>query len=164
MEGAESKKSSKSMNKMLMILGAALVLIVLVGIGFYVMGGNTEDEDQSDAIEQVQIRQIQPEDIGFELSASADGQNVLIDITKPEGIDTIEYSVNYTAEGDLPRGTIGEIDITAGEELPKKVYLGTCSSGTCKPDKGIESVTVEAKVNYTNGDVAQLEDSVDMTE
>lgn len=164
MEATESKKADKGMNKLFLILGAALVVLVLVGAGFFFLSGSEDEEDGRDVIEQVQLRQIQPEDIGFELTAAPDGQNILIDVTKPEGIDSIEYEVSYDAEGDLPRGTFGEIDIAGGDELPKKVYLGTCSSGTCKPDVGVELVTVVAKVTYTDGDRAQLEDSVNMTE
>ena len=164
MESTEHKKKDSGMNKMLMILGAAMVALVLIGVGFYFMTSNNAEDSDSKKVVQETLRQIEPEDIGFTLTAAPDGQNVFIDVTKPEGIDLIEYELSYDAEGDLPRGTFGEIDIAGGEALPKKVYLGTCSSGTCKPDKGVTLVTVTAKVTYTDGDRAQLQSSVNMTE
>ena len=164
METTEHTKKDSSMNKMLMILGAAMVVLVLIGVALYVMTRSGSPESEPKKMVQDSLRKIEPEDIGFTLEASPDGQNVLIDVTKPEGIESIEYEVNYDAEGDLPRGTIGVIDIAAGEALPKKVYLGTCSTGTCKPDKGVSVVNVTAKVTYTSGDKAQLESSISMTE
>ncbi|HRN96718.1 MAG TPA: hypothetical protein PLD54_04690 [Candidatus Levybacteria bacterium] len=164
MESTEHKKKDNGMNKMLMILGGAMVVLVLIGVGFYFMTSNSGEESDQKKVVQQTLRQIEPEDIGFTLTAAPDSQNVFIDVTKPDGIDLIEYELSYDAEGDLPRGTFGEIDIAGGEALPKKVYLGTCSSGTCKPDKGVTLVTVTAKVTYSDGDRAQLESSVNMTE
>jgi len=164
MDTTEQNKKSNGMNKLLVILGGAVLVLALIGGVVFMMTRNKAEDDSSTRPTQQVLREIEPEDIGFTLEASTDKQNVLIDVTKPEGIKLIEYDLSYNAEGDLPRGTFGEIDIEGGESLPKKVYLGTCSSGTCKPDKGITLVTVTAKVTYTNGDRAQLQSSVDMTE
>jgi hypothetical protein len=162
MEAKEAKNGG--MNKIFLALGAALVVLVLIGVVFYVMTTRGSEDAAPKKVVQENLKKIEPEDIGFTLEAAPDGQNVLMDVTKPEGIETLDYEVNYDAEGNLPRGTIGVIDIAGGEELPKKVYLGTCSSGTCKPDKGVSVVNVTVKVTYTNGDKAQLEASVNMAE
>jgi hypothetical protein len=164
METSQAKKKDGGMNKILMILGAVMVVLILGGVAYFAMSGNKDTDTSPKKMVQQVLPKIEPEDIGFSLEASADGQNVLIDVTKPEGIDSIEYELSYDAEGDLPRGTFGEIDIAGGESLPKEVYLGTCSSGACKPDKGVSLVNVTAKVNYTNGDRAQLEASLNMAE
>jgi hypothetical protein len=164
MESTHVKKKDGGMNKILIILGAAMVILILGGVAYFAMNGTKDAEQTPKKMVQQSLPKIEPEDIGFTIEAAADGQNVLIDVTKPEGLESIEYELSYDAEGDLPRGTFGEIDIAGGEALPKKVYLGTCSSGACKPDKGVSIVNVTAKVTYTNGDRAQLEASLNMAE
>jgi len=44
------------------------------------------------------------------------------------------------------------------------VDLGTCSSGTCKYDKGVTEVSVVIRINYANGEVGVAESKISLEE
>lgn len=54
--------------------------------------------------------------------------------------------------------------VEGNSSVTRDIYLGTCSSGTCKPDRGVTSVDFVIRVNYTNGEVGQVQQSVSMEE
>ena len=54
----------------------------------------------------------------------------------------------------VPKGVIGDSDVTDGVQVEKKITLGTCSSGTCKYDQGVKSI--HALIRFTGSYGAQM--------
>ncbi len=153
--------------KFLIIIG---VVVLLLGLGtFYVLNGRSEEPTDEGYVEE--ILTLSPEDIGLEMVASASNQQVKFIINKVEGIESLEYELSYEAdvppgyqgeEEKISRGVAGEEEIEAGEEKfeSKFLDLGSASSGTFRPDIGVEKVNLLLKLNKTDGKVYQVEDSL----
>ena len=107
-----------------------------------------------------------PEDIGLELTLRSDGKAVIVKATKVEGIKSFEYELTYDAQvtedgesATVPRGAVGELTIRGGI-AQAEVDLGTCSANVCKYDKVVSDVKVVIKVNFENGEIGAVEDTI----
>src|SRR3989344_2137775 len=164
-------------NKNLLIVGV-VILILLVAGGYYLfVGGKSKDDSEPTAFEQeASIPKLTPQDIGLEIKASADGRKVKFTITKASDIKHIEYELSWDA--DIPkdlqldgaeedqkitRAKTGEADLDGEETYETELLdLGTCSSGTCKYDTGVDKVNLILKITKTDGKVYQVEDSLEL--
>lgn len=161
MEAEQAKKSNKGMNKMLLILGAALVVLVLVGVGFFVLNRG-EDNASDDSDSNIVMREVTAEEIGLEMEVvtKPDGDYMRYDIKKLDGIKKIDGSFDYEAEDRGLQGVIVEVDVEGGDyTLPDDIYLGTCSA-VCTPHKVTSDITAVFKITFTNGEIGQLEESL----
>lgn len=68
-------------------------------------------------------------------------------------LESIEYELTYITGGGLPRGVLGKITLKGGEKEVKRddIVLGTCSSGKCVYDTGVQSVDLSLKFNTASG-------------
>lgn len=160
-------------NKNLIIIGAIALLLIGLG-GFFIMSRNSAEpvEPVDESLEE-DIITIKPEEIGLEIEAANNNRQVKFIINKATGITDIEYELSYeadnsaanAAEGNprIPRGIAGEdeLDGTDEEYESKLLDLGSCSSGTCRFDTGVESVNLLLKITKTDGKVYQVEDSLE---
>jgi hypothetical protein len=127
------------------IAGGIIVLLLLVGGYFFLFNKQGSSETPSDdSTSSVPIPTITAEDLGLTLEPGSGGKTVIVTVTKPEGIDAIEYDLSYTSEGDIPRGAIGQLDVTK-KPVRKEITLGTCSD-TCHYDKGVKDIKIVLKI------------------
>lgn len=155
--------------KLLIIVG---VVVLLLGLGtFFVLNGRSEEPEDNGYVEEVIT--LTPEEIGLEMVASASNQQVKFIINKVEGIESFEYELSYEAdvpkgyqgeEEKISRGVAGEEEIESGSDKfeSKFLDLGSASSGTFRPDIGVEKVNLLLKLNKTDGKVYQVEDSLEL--
>lgn len=157
---------------LLIIVGIVLVLLLGVG-GYFVFGTNASPEEETE--EQMfdeEVVTLSPEEVGLEIIPSANNKQVKFTLNKLDGFTKIEYELSYEAdsaagsdEGDggrISRGVAGEdvIDASDTSYESKFLDLGSCSSGTCRYDKGVESVNLLLKLTKADGSVYQVEDSL----
>lgn len=156
------------------IIALALVVLVLVGAGVYILSTRKNtDLPIGQAIEV--IPSIQPEEIGLELAIKSDKKYVKFTINKPDGIEKVDYEIVYDAVApDDGEGGGGKITQSLTGSLAKKDTkngklgieyreLGTCSTGgKCRFDQGVESVKVILKVTKEGNKVFQTEKSIDL--
>lgn len=87
---------------------------------------------------------------------SKNKREVVLKINKiPSGTTSIEYELSYLAKspqsgmpnaaGNLPKGVIGAIEVENENIIERKITLGTCSSGKCVYDQGVEKIKVSLK-------------------
>lgn len=151
------------------LIGIAVVVILLLGAGgyFYVSSQNKESEVVEDRPEAVEdYKDVTAEEIGLTLTPLQNGQVITLEATKLDGINSLEYEVSYEADSDeglVPRGVLGTIDVK-GSSVTQKIDLGTCSRNVCKYDKGVKEVKFTIKVNYANGGVGLVEETVSVVE
>lgn len=152
------------MNKNLLV-GLSLALLIVLGSGYYVLFANkpTVSEAPPPSPEET-VLMLKPEDIGLTLTARSDKRAVKFEIAKSSDISSVEYQVTYTAEGDIPRGAIGNIEVESGDEMIESNYidLGTCSSNKCKYDVVVSPVSLLLKITKKDGKVYQVEDSLSL--
>ncbi|OGH16775.1 MAG: hypothetical protein A3C30_00330 [Candidatus Levybacteria bacterium RIFCSPHIGHO2_02_FULL_40_18] len=144
-----------------------LIVVVVLGIGgFFVWNQFQSQTLTPKGEEQQNVKQMSPEDIGLELTLRSDGKAVIVKATKVEGIKSFEYELTYDAQvtedgesATVPRGAVGELTIRGGI-AQAEVDLGTCSANVCKYDKVVSDVKVVIKVNFENGEIGAVEDTI----
>lgn len=156
-----------------LLITAALVVVVLVGVLAYVLWPKQSEESPFPSGESQNVKQMSTEDIGLILTPIKNGKAIRMEITKLDGISSIEYDVSYDArvtdEGEeivVPRGVAGSaIQIKPGESsVERDLDLGTCSRNVCKYDQVESDVKFVIRVNFTNGEVGSVEAKVSLSD
>ncbi len=160
-------------NKLLLLGIAAVVLVVGVAVYMFLRGGSSANPEIPTTAEE-NVVEMKAEDIGLKLAPINGGKEVEMTVTNLEKVKSIEGSLEYEAlEGaeKVSRGalvTISEEEITEAKsgsgEITRQITIGTCSSGTCKYDKGVEEVTAQLRVNLTSGEVGAITQKVSLLE
>lgn len=80
------------------------------------------------------------------------------------GYSGLEYEFTYETEGLIQGGNNGRepIDISGKDEFTREIYLGTCSSGTCKPHKGVTKVSLLVLLTDGSGQKSQFSRNFDL--
>ena len=91
--------------------------------------------------------------IRVELTSQDNNRVVVLRISGiPGDMESIEYELTYLTGNNLPRGVLGKIMVEGKSELERKdIVLGTCSSGKCVYDIGVESIDLSLKFNSRSG-------------
>lgn len=147
--------------KLIVIVG--LIVLAVVGIGYYLLSSSKKTANkpqsltQSSGEQQIQdiIPTISAEDIGLSLTSAFNNRKVLIQISKTEGLSTVDYQLSYLSKGSVSRGVIGQIQIQRGKQGSQEIVLGTCSD-VCHYDEGVKSVELTLKVTKADGKTYQL--------
>lgn len=151
-------------DKRIVAIIVVIVLLIAAGAFFMLSGRNGSDQANSDEEQFVDdsVASLKPSEIGLEMEAMSNNQQVVFRITKPDGITAVEYELTYIAQDDQQRGVIGtieDLDASSGVIESKPLDLGSCSSGVCKYDKGVDSVDLLLKVTK-NGKDYQVKQSL----
>lgn len=141
-------------NKKAAVLIVTVVVIVTVGVIWKINSSKQskpQEESKEDIFPQTQL--IPTVDGSVVVAAtSRTGKEVLLTVSNiPRNTSAIEYELSYLARGGLPKGVIGTIDVADEDEIERKITLGTCSSGSCVYDQGVEKVKVTLKFNGDYG-------------
>lgn len=155
------------LNKYKIIILIILGMLILFGGGYYILIGSKSSSmnqtTQTVPTPEV-IPTINPDDLGLKLTARSDGKAVKFEISNIKDIESIEYELTYLAKGNIPRGTIGSIEVQPSDTKIETKYLdlGSCSSGKCKYDEGVTSVKLVLKITKKDGSVYSAEKSLDL--
>lgn len=155
------------LNKYKIIILLVLLVLILGGGSYYILIGSksssTNQTTQAIPTSEV-IPTLNPEDLGLKLTARSDGKAVKFEITNIKDIESVEYELTYLAKGNIPRGTIGTVEIKPTDTKIETKYLdlGSCSSGKCKYDEGVTSVKLVLKITKKDGNVYSAEKSLDL--
>ncbi|OGG03340.1 hypothetical protein A2W14_03685 [Candidatus Gottesmanbacteria bacterium RBG_16_37_8] len=93
------------------------------------------------------------EDIKVNLTSQNNNRVVVLNISGiPSDVESVEYELTYLTGAGLPRGVLGKITADGQSEIERNdIVLGTCSSGKCVYDSGVESIDLALKFNSQNG-------------
>ncbi|HUD45113.1 MAG TPA: hypothetical protein VMR41_06220 [Patescibacteria group bacterium] len=174
-------KKLQSRNVLIAIV-AVLILLVVGGGGYFFLSShnnaansNTTADAQDD--QTPTAGNLQPSDIGLQLVLRADNQAIKFTANKLDGVKTLEWTFTYDADipaSDQTADNAGsKVTQEFGSDSPVNVEgkssydsgfreLGTCSSGHCRYDTGITSVSLVMKVTKTDGKVYQIQDSINL--
>ena len=162
-----------------LIIGAVIIVVLLLGAGGYFIFGHkaaapTTTQSQFDSADAVKIP---ASDIGLTMELSPDKKKVRFDATKLNGAKSFEWTFNYDAdipadqrsEGDTTSkvsqafGSLEPVDVSGKSSYQSEFReLGTCSSGHCRYDTGVQKVNLVLKMTKTDGKVYQVEDSINL--
>lgn len=148
------------------IIGIVAVLVLLLGLGgflyFKSQSSNTEESSEEEMSETI-AKKVTSDEIGLTLTPAQNNQVIMMEITKLDGIESLDYEVTYDAleNGEtVQRGAIGTVELNGESTIERKIDLGTCSKNVCKYDKGVESVKFILRINYADGSVGEVTEDV----
>ncbi len=148
----------------MIIIAVVVAALLLVGGGafFILSASHSQKANQQQAEQQEVVPTLAPDAIGLTLEAVRNNQAISMTIGKLDGISSVDYEVDYTAKGDIPRGVIGHIDVTPNDTKKQQdVVLGTCSN-VCHYDEDVHEVKFTLKVAKTDGKIYQVEKSISL--
>src|SRR3989338_4854945 len=136
-------------DKKVVIAIVVVALLVITGLAYFLFtrnAANTEEEEFGEFEEELPA--LKPEEVGLEMEAQNNDQQVVFTLTKIDGISAVEYELTYFAADGQQRAVIGTVEMEEGSDIieSKPLDLGSCSSGVCKYDKGVEKVDLLLKV------------------
>jgi hypothetical protein len=153
-------------NKILLIVGAVVLLLLVAGGAFALMGKGSKPQETVEETEESAIPTLSKEELGLSMKLSPDNNKVMFQIDKAEDIKHIEYEITYDADSTedesvkVPKGITGDEDVTGSPFKTDFLVLGTCSKNVCRYDTGIEEIKLLAKITKKDGKVYQAEDTL----
>lgn len=134
--------------KKIIIPAVIFTLILISAIWFISKSGKTEEISQITPTPN-QVLPTITDDIKVELQAINSNRSIVLTISGiPENVETIEYELTYLTGSGLPRGVLGKITVSGESSIKRDdIVLGTCSSGRCVYDTGVESIDLSLKFN-----------------
>jgi hypothetical protein len=144
-----------------LVIAIVIGLIVLLGIGaYFIFGKKTASTTVGQTpVEEETILTMTPEEVGLSIEAGTGNKKVIFEVSKTEGIASLDYELSYISKGDIPRGAMGHIEVDEGETVTQEVTLGTCSD-VCHYDEDVSDVKLVLRVTKTDGSTAQVEKSL----
>ena len=136
------------------IIIPVIIFAVILTTGIWVLGKRNKSEDVVEAIPTPNIAlPTITGDIKVELTAKNNNREVVLKISGiPQNMETVEYELTYITGSGLPRGVLGKIEVDGKTELVRgDIVLGTCSSGKCVYDSGVEKIDLSLKFNSPDG-------------
>lgn len=138
----------------------SIALVVLVGLGiitgafwFFTRPSGLPQENQEQKEEAV-LEQLPLEERPYtSLTPRADGHELRLVVTKlPAGAKSMEYELVYQVESGITQGVPGNVkDIAGKKSIERDLLLGTCSSGKCRYDGGVEDGTFTLRFRNDKG-------------
>lgn len=150
-------------NKKIVLVGVALLILIVVGVGLFLFNSNSsapQEEGKDEFIEN--FVELNAQDVGLSLSSQKNNQQLVMELTKLDDIESFEYEVSYEAieDGEVVRqGTFGSgpNPDEKGQTIKRVIDLGTCSA-VCRYHKGVEEIEFTLRVNLKNGEVGIVEE------
>ena len=146
------------------LISVVAVIVMLLGVSYFVFSGKDKISSLEEEVVDEAIK-MNPEDIGLTLEATTGNKEVLMKISDTSKFTSFEYEMNYEADVDgemVSRGAIGSGEVEGDDLIERKITIGTCSSGTCKFDKGVKKVSLVLRLNLKTGETAIVESDLEL--
>lgn len=138
-----------------------ITIVVLVGLGvltgaFWLLKGQSkpnpqvsETKGKEETLKELSINQ-RPY---ASLTPRADGRELHLIVTKlPKDAAAMEYELVYQVDSGITQGVPGNVKDLAGKSnVERDLLLGTCSSGKCRYDEGVEQGTFTLRFRDVKG-------------
>ncbi len=160
------------MNKNVTLIAVIAAVVIIIGGGVFLLARRSPAPQTINSIptqpaEDQQILTLKPEDIGLTLSRTTytaktpPGPALHMEITKLDGIKTIDCEINYTktddSGNDQQEGLLCNITIKPGmSSVSQDFPFGTCSD-VCHYDSNVRDVEAIVKVTKTDGKIYQVD-------
>lgn len=86
------------------------------------------------------------------LTPRVDGHEFHLTISNiPSGAESIEYELVYKVASGVTQGVPGTVKLSGKTSIERDLLLGTCSSGKCRYDEGVEKGTFTIRLRDDDG-------------
>lgn len=147
-------------SRTLSIFFVVFVGLLLAGGVFWFIGrekSNGRDKQEPKEKDEISVKELSLEERPYAtLIPRADGHELHLTVTKlPKDASSMEYELVYTVASGITQGVPGTIKDLAGKtSIERDLLLGTCSSGKCRYDEGVEEGTFTLKFRDVKGKLA----------
>ena len=151
-----------------LIIAIVVVIIILGIVGFFVVKSSTKvaaPSTTSQSSGETQVQTIDPSALGLSVQVRDDKKALKFNLSKIDGIKSIDYQLAYTKEiegQDVDDALIGTVDLKPGAStagIDWRIF-GTCSSGKCRYDTLVSDVKLTLKLTKEDGTVLQAEKTI----
>lgn len=150
-------------NQKLIVIG--VLVLLFIGGGYFLISPKKESARSADtepAIVEDTIERLLPEELGLTLTAGSGNRTVIMEITNLDDISSLDYELSYLSKGELPRGVVGNVEITSKDKtIKKEITLGTCSD-VCHYDEDVSDIKLILKVTKIDGKVYHAEKTLEI--
>lgn len=139
----------------------SIVLVVLVGLGIigavWLLRGVSPDEKEKVTAtekEETTLKELALEERPYvSLTPRVDGRELHLIVAKlPKDAVSMEYELVYQIASGITQGVPGNVkNITGKSSIERDLLLGTCSSGKCRYDEGVEEGTFTLRFRDNKG-------------
>lgn len=148
-------------NKMRLIIGGLVVVAGITGFAVYksLAPAAKPATEQQGGEEIEQLAEADPSIVvDAKLSKAKDNTVILTVSNLRSKYESVGYELTYDSQGLIKGVNSGSkpIGVTGQDGFEREVYLGTCSRNVCKPDLGVEKVSVVLEFTDTSGKRSQL--------
>lgn len=145
----EIPRRSWYLDKKIVITLIVLTTVIIGGIFIKIKTNkqsvSSQIEKKGDVLPTSDIIPTIDESVNVNLTSQDKKEVILIIENLPKNTTTIEYELSYFTKGNLPKGVIGTIETQDKDSIERRITLGTCSSGTCVYDEGVNNIKVSLK-------------------
>lgn len=150
-------------NKKILLGVIALVVLLVAGVGLLLLNNTSSSPEEETNEFEENFVEMSAEDVGLTLSSQKNNQQLVMELTKLDEVESFEYEVSYEAieEGEVVRqGTFGSgpnPDEEGQSTIERVIDLGTCSA-VCRYHAGVEEIEFTLRVNLVSGEVGLVEE------
>lgn len=149
------RMTERNMKNALPIVIVVVVILGILGGGFWFLRGTTKapTQDGGETVDDSPLKVLSVEESPYvTLTPSADGHNFHLTITKvPTGTGSLEYEMVYAVSSGVTQGVPGTIKDLSTGTIERDLLLGTCSSGKCRYDEGVNDGTFTVRLRDSKG-------------
>lgn len=134
------------------VVVVSVIFLFLLGAFFLVSSRKAEKSDKEITPTPVKTLPMVDPSVEIDLTPRADKRAVILTLASlANDVTSVDYELTYEAQGGLPRGVLGRIDIDKDAEIKREILLGTCSGNRCVYDEGVKEVKLVLKFNSPKG-------------
>ncbi|MBI4033040.1 MAG: hypothetical protein HY377_00760 [Candidatus Blackburnbacteria bacterium] len=146
--------------KLLVFLVVLLGIATSGGIFWFVKGVTQKPTTTASSQKEEVLRELPLAERPFaSMTPRTDGHEFKLAVSRiPSGIDALEYELVYKNSDGVTQGVPGSVKLKGATILERNLLLGSCSSGKCKYDEGVEKGTLTLRLRNADGElIAKLE-------
>lgn len=143
-------------------------LAVLLGLTGFVVYKTLAPSAEPTPVEEEEIVSIPQADSSIVVSASfskAKANTVILKVSNlVSKYSSVGYELTYDSQGLIKGVNSGSkpIEVAGQDGFEREVYLGTCSRNVCKPDLGVEKVSIVLEFIDSTGNRSQFSKDFDL--
>ncbi len=148
-------------HKTKLLYGGLALLLLVTGVVVYttLVPGQTEPESSQEEEVVDVLPQADPSIIVDVALSTSKANTVVLKVSNlASKYQTVGYELTYDSQGLIKGVNSGSkpIEVAGEDGFEREVYLGTCSRNVCKPDLGVEKVSVVLEFTATDGKKSQF--------
>lgn len=141
------------------------VLLVLTGFVVYKAVAPAPEAPPVEEEEIISLPEADPSIVVSAAFSKAKANTVILKVSNLKNTySTVGYELTYDSQGLIKGVNSGSkpIEVAGQDGFEREVYLGTCSRNVCKPDLGVEKVSVVLEFTDNSGKRSQFTKDFDV--